>query len=78
MRFYTEENANVHRGLYDLSRRATERYEESRRIAARFLNAYDPSEIIWVRGTTEAINLVAMTYGWQNVREGDEIVLSVL
>jgi cysteine desulfurase/selenocysteine lyase len=78
MRFYTEDNANVHRGLYDLSRRATERYEESRRVAARFLNAYDPSEIIWVRGTTEAINLVAMTYGWQNVREGDEIVLSVL
>ena len=77
-RFYTEENANVHRGLYDLSRRATERYEESRRIAARFLNAYDPSEVIWVRGTTEAINLVAMTYGWQNVRAGDEIVLSVI
>ncbi len=77
-RFYLEENANVHRGLYDLSRRATERYEESRRIAARFINAPDASEVIWVRGTTEAINLVAMTYGWQNVREGDEIVLSVL
>ena len=77
-RFYTEENANVHRGLYDLSRRATERYEESRRIAARFINAADASEIIWVRGTTEAINLVAMTYGWENVGEGDEIVLSVL
>src|SRR5687767_7022062 len=76
--FYTEENANVHRGLYDLSRRATERYEESRRIAARFINAPDASEIIWVRGTTEAINLVAMTYGWENVGEGDEIVLSVL
>ncbi len=77
-RFYTEDNANVHRGLYDLSRRATERYEEARRIAARFINAADPSEVIWVRGTTEAINLVAMTYGWQNVRAGDEIVLSVI
>ena len=77
-RFYTEDNANVHRGLYDLSRRATEKYEEARRIAARFINAGDPSEVIWVRGTTEAINLVAMTYGWQNVREDDEIVLSVI
>src|SRR5688572_7841397 len=77
-KFYLEENANVHRGLYDLSRRATERYEESRRIAARFINAADASEVIWVRGTTEAINLIAMTYGWQNVRAGDEIVLSVL
>ena len=76
--FYLEDNANVHRGLYDLSRRATERYEEARRIAARFINAADPSEVIWVRGTTEAINLVAMTYGWQNVKAGDEIVLSVL
>ncbi|HEY0673095.1 MAG TPA: cysteine desulfurase [Longimicrobiales bacterium] len=78
MHFYTEENANVHRGLYDLSRRATERYEEARRIAARFINARDPSEVIWVRGTTEAINLVAMTYGWEHVRPDDEIVLSVL
>jgi cysteine desulfurase/selenocysteine lyase len=78
MRFYTEDNANVHRGLYDLSRRATEKYEEARRIAARFINAADPSEVIWVRGTTEAINLVAMTHGWQNVREDDEIVLSVI
>ena len=76
--FYLEDNANVHRGLYDLSRRATERYEEARRIAARFINAADPSEVIWVRGTTEAINLVAMTYGWQNVKAGDEIVLSVV
>jgi cysteine desulfurase / selenocysteine lyase len=77
-RFYVEDNANVHRGLYELSRRATERYEEARRIAARFINAADPSEVIWVRGTTEAINLVAMTYGWQNVGAGDEIVLSVI
>lgn len=76
--FYTEENANVHRGLYDLSRRATERYEESRRIAARFINAADAAEIIWVRGTTEAINLIAMTYGWDNVKAGDEIVISML
>src|SRR5688572_23426564 len=76
--FYLHDNANVHRGLYDLSRRATERYEEARRIAGRFINAADPSEVVWVRGTTEAINLVAMTYGWQNVKAGDEIVLSVI
>lgn len=76
--FYTEDNANVHRGLYDLSRRATERYEEARRIAARFINAYDPSEVIWVRGTTEAINLIAMTYGWANVKAGDEIILTTV
>jgi cysteine desulfurase / selenocysteine lyase len=77
-RFYTEDNANVHRGLYDLSRRATERYEEARRTAARFINAYDPSEVIWVRGTTEAINLIAMTYGWANVKAGDEIILTTV
>jgi cysteine desulfurase/selenocysteine lyase len=76
--FYVEDNANVHRGLYELSRRATERYEEARQVAARFINAPDPSEIIWVRGTTEAINLIAMTYGWQNVREGDEIILTTV
>lgn len=77
-RFYTEDNANVHRGLYELSRRATEQYEEARRVAARFVNAYDSAEIIWVRGATEAINLVAHTWGWQNLRQDDEIVLSVL
>src|SRR5688572_9259816 len=76
--FYSEDNANVHRGLYELSRRATDRYEEARRIAARFINANDPSEVIWVRGATEAINMVAMTWGWQNLKEGDEIILSVL
>ncbi len=78
VRFYTHDNANVHRGLYDLSRRATEQYDEARRVAARFVNARDASEVSWVRGTTDGINLVAMTYGLQNVRAGDEIVLSVL
>ena len=76
--FYSEDNANVHRGLYELSRRATDRYEEARRTAARFINAADPSEVIWVRGATEAINLVAMTWGWQNLKQDDEIILSVL
>ncbi|MGQ0561263.1 MAG: cysteine desulfurase [Gemmatimonadota bacterium] len=77
-RFYQHDNANVHRGLYELSRRATEGYEEARRTAARFVNAAEPAEIVWVRGATEAINLVALTWGWQNLQPGDEIVLSVL
>ena len=76
--FYLHDNANVHRGLYELSRRATEQYEEARRRAATYINAHDPDEVIWVRGATEAINLVAMTWGWQNLHEGDEVLLSVL
>ena len=74
--FYTHDNANVHRGLYELSRRATDRYEEARRVAARFVNARNDSEIVWVRGTTEAINLVAIAWGWDNLHEGDEVVVS--
>lgn len=77
-RFYAEDNANVHRGLYELSRRATDAFEAARITAARFVNAREPAEIIWVRGATEAINLVAMTWGWQNLSVGDEIILSVL
>jgi cysteine desulfurase/selenocysteine lyase len=76
--FYLHDNANVHRGLYELSRRATEQYEEARRTAARFVNAPDAAELIWVRGATEAINLVAMTWGWQNLGPDDEIVVSIL
>jgi len=76
--FYREDNANVHRGIHELSRRATERYEAARARVASFLGAADPAEVIWTRGTTEAINLVAMTWGWTNLREGDEVVLSVL
>lgn len=76
--FYREDNANVHRGIHELSRRATERYEGARARVAKFLGAADPAEVIWTRGTTEAINLVAMTWGWANLREGDEVVLSIL
>jgi cysteine desulfurase/selenocysteine lyase len=77
-RFYRTDNANVHRGLYDLARRATEAYEGARSRLARFVNAYDDSEIVWVRGATEAINLVAGTWGAENLREDDEIVVSVM
>lgn len=76
--FYEQDNANVHRGIHELSRRATDGYEAARARVARFLGASDPAEVIWTRGTTEAINLVAMTWGWSNLGEGDEIVLSVL
>jgi cysteine desulfurase/selenocysteine lyase len=76
--FYERDNANVHRGLYDLARRATERYEEARRVVARFVNAPDPAEIVWVRGTTEAVNLVASAWGGEHLRGGDEILLTML
>jgi cysteine desulfurase / selenocysteine lyase len=77
-KFYRLENANVHRGIYELSRRATERYEGARAAVARFLHAPDPAEVVFTRGTTEAINLIASTWGTENVGAGDEIVLTVL
>jgi cysteine desulfurase/selenocysteine lyase len=76
--YYEHDNANVHRGIHELSRRATVAYEEARGKAARWINAASPDEIVWTRGTTEAINLVATSWGLDNVRAGDEILLSVL
>ncbi len=76
--YYTHENANVHRGVHWLSERATDVYEESRRTIARFLNAADATEIVFVRGTTEAINLVAQTYGRVHVGKDDEVVVTVM
>ncbi len=78
VRFYSSENANVHRGVHLLSERSTELYEGARETVQRFLNAGRPQEIIYTRGTTEGINLVAQTYGRQNVEEGDEILISAL
>ncbi len=75
--FYRRDNANVHRGLYDLSVRATARFEDARRVVAEFLNAPAPDEVVWTRGTTEAVNLVASAWG-QSLRSGDEIVVTVL
>ncbi len=77
-RFLLEDNANVHRGLYDLARRATDAYENARVRLAEFINAPAPEEVIWVRGATEAINLVASTWGAANLAPGDEIVLTLL
>jgi cysteine desulfurase / selenocysteine lyase len=75
-RYYGEENANVHRGLHWLSERATAAYEDARAAIARFVNAPDPRDIVFVRGATEAINLVAQTYGRTHVGRGDEVVVS--
>jgi cysteine desulfurase / selenocysteine lyase len=76
--YYENDNANVHRGLYDLSRRATDAYEAARARIARFVNARADEEIVWVRGATEGINLVAHAWGGANLRPGDQIVISVL
>jgi len=76
--YYTGQNANVHRGVHWLSERATEAYEGARATVRRFLNARETREIVFVRGTTEGINLVAQTYGRQAVGPGDEVVISAL
>lgn len=77
-RYYETENANVHRGVHFLSERATQEYEEVRKLTARFLNASSVREIVFVRGATEAINLVASTFGRVNVQRGDEILVSAM
>ena len=76
--YYENDNSNVHRGIHELSRRATVAYEESRAKVASWVGADEPSEIVWTRGTTEAINLVSSAWGLDNVGEGDEILISVL
>ena len=76
--FYTKFNANPLRGLYGLSIKATDVYENARHTVAEFLNARDDGEIVFTRNTTESINLVAYSYGLQNVQEGDEIVVSCM
>lgn len=73
---YRHAYANVHRGVHDLSERATRAYEDARGRVQRFIGASDAREIVFVRGTTEAINLVAATYGRANIREGDEILIT--
>ena len=77
-RYYRTENANIHRGIHFLSERATEAYEEARATVARFLGAADAREIVFVRGTTEAINLVAQSYGRKFIGEGDDIIVSAM
>lgn len=76
VRFYEQENANVHRGVYELSERATDAYEGARDATARFIGATSSRSMVFTRGTTESINLVRFTWGKENVHEGDEILLT--
>ena len=73
--FYLESNANVHRGIYELGEKATQIYEESRIRVAKFINA-EPSSIIFTKGTTDSINLVANGWGRKFLKKGDEILIS--
>lgn len=74
--FYSRGNANIHRGLYHLSQAATSAFERARERAAKFLNAREPRECVFTRGATEAVSLVASSWGGANLREGDEILLT--
>lgn len=76
--YYRRYNANIHRGVYQLSEIATIKYEEARHLVASFVNASSPREIVFVRNTTEAINLVARTWGRQNIKAGDLILVSYM
>jgi cysteine desulfurase/selenocysteine lyase len=76
--YYETGNANIHRGVHFLSEKATEDFEQARRTVQRFVNAADASEIIFVRGTTEGINLVAQSYGGSHVGAGDEVVITAM
>ena len=77
-RFYSEDYANIHRGLHALSERATQAYEGARDTVRRFLNAPSEQEVVFVRGTTEAINLVAQSYARPRLQPGDEILISAM
>ena len=77
-RYYSYQNSNIHRGVYYLSEQATAAYEAARIKAQRFLNAANPAEVVFVRGTTEAINLVASSYGRLVLQPGDEVVISAM
>src|SRR5437762_14377059 len=76
--FYEHENANIHRGVYYLSQLATEPYEGARHKVRKFINAADDREIIFTRGTTESINLVASSFGRLRLSAGDEVIVSSL
>jgi cysteine desulfurase/selenocysteine lyase len=76
--FYQVDNSNIHRGVHELSERSTRHYEEARVKLQQFINAADWREIVFVRGVTEAINLVAYTYGRKHIQAGDEIVISAM
>ena len=76
--FYTNSNSNIHRGIYDLSQKATDKFEEVRKKVASFINAKDASEIIFTAGATESLNVVAFGWGRKFLKKGDIVVLSVM
>lgn len=76
--FYEKYNANPHRGAYSLSIEATENYENTRRKIAKFINAKHPEEIIFSKNATESLNLLAYSYGMENLKKDDEIVISIM
>ncbi len=76
--YYEHDNANIHRGVYELAERATHDFEAAREKVARFIGAGEPAEIVWTRNTTEAINLVSFTWGRRHLRAGDAILTSQL
>jgi cysteine desulfurase / selenocysteine lyase len=78
LKYYEQENANVHRGVHTLSQRATEAFESAREKVRAFINAGDSKEIVFTRGATEAINLVASSFGRKYIKEGDEIIVSAM
>jgi cysteine desulfurase/selenocysteine lyase len=77
-RYYEETNANIHRGVHLLSERATKLHDDARRAVGRFIGAVDPREVIFTRGTTESVNLVAQTFGRTRVGSGDEVLVTAL
>jgi cysteine desulfurase/selenocysteine lyase len=77
-RFYEQDFANIHRGVHELSMRATDKYEAVRETVRRFINAARPEDIVFTKGATEAINLVAQSWGRKFLREGDEVVITAL
>ncbi|HSV13984.1 MAG TPA: aminotransferase class V-fold PLP-dependent enzyme, partial [Tepidisphaeraceae bacterium] len=77
-RYYESQNANIHRGVYHLSQLATQLYDESRERIARFINANESKEVIFTRGTTESINLVAGCWGRTFLKSGDEVIVSAM
>jgi len=77
-RFYETDYANIHRGVHDLSMRATDRYDEARRTVQKFMGAAHEDEIVFTRGATDALNLVVASWGRVNLKEGDEVVLTQL
>lgn len=76
--FYEEFNANIHRGLYELSQRATELYEEAHDVTAKFINAGSWEEVVFVRNSTEALNIIALALGLKHLRQGDEVIISIM